>query len=271
LVRVSNAPEHGFADTGDTHAMDSLWLSVIVGAAAAGFVQGLSGFAFGMVSMSIWVWTVEPRLAASMAVFGSFTGQVIAAVTVRRGFDLPMLLPYVVGGLVGLPLGVMILPLMDVELFKAFLGTLLVCFCPAMLFATRLPRITHGGKVADGVAGALGGAMGALGGFTGVIPTLWCTLRGVGKDRQRAVVQNFNLAMLTVALATYLGTGIITPDMWPKLAVVAPAMLVPSLLGARLYTRLDEVAFRRLVLGLLTCSGVVLLASAVPRLLARVG
>lgn len=30
-------------------------LLILVGAAAAGFVQGLSGFAFGMVSMSFWV------------------------------------------------------------------------------------------------------------------------------------------------------------------------------------------------------------------------
>ena len=41
-----------------------------VGAAVAGFVQGLSGFAFGMVAMSIWVWGVEPRVAAVMTVMG---------------------------------------------------------------------------------------------------------------------------------------------------------------------------------------------------------
>jgi hypothetical protein len=37
------------------------------GAAIAGLVQGISGFAFAMVAMSIWVWGVEPQLAAVMA------------------------------------------------------------------------------------------------------------------------------------------------------------------------------------------------------------
>ena len=41
-----------------------------LGAAVAGFVQGLSGFAFGMVSMSFWAWALDPRLAAALAVFG---------------------------------------------------------------------------------------------------------------------------------------------------------------------------------------------------------
>jgi len=251
--------------------MDDLFWVLVVGAALAGFVQGLSGFAFSLVSMSIWAWTVEPRLAAVLAVFGGLCGQIVAAVTVRRGFGWRRLGPFVVGGLAGLPLGLLLLPHLDVVLFKGLLGTLLVVWCPAMLLASRLPRITHGGRLADGVAGLLGGLMGPLGGFTGAIPTLWCTLRGFEKEAQRAVVQNFNLAMLSVTMASYFATGVVTREMWPMFAVVGPAMLIPSLLGARLYLGLSEVAFRRLVLGLLTASGVALLVSAVPKLLARVG
>ena len=41
-----------------------LTLIVVVGAALAGFVQGLSGFGFGLTAMSLWAWTLEPQLAA---------------------------------------------------------------------------------------------------------------------------------------------------------------------------------------------------------------
>lgn len=248
--------------------MDAIYI-VALGAAAAGFVQGLSGFAFGMVSMSFWAWVIDPRLAAVLAVFGSLTGQLVAAFTVRRGFSLSLLWPFVLGGLAGIPVGVALLPRLDMEGFKLVLGTLLVLWCPAMLMARNLPRITRGGRAADAGVGLVGGVMGGLGGFTGVVPTLWCTLRGYDKDTQRTVIQNFNLSMLAVTMGTYLAGGIVTRDMLPYFAVVAPAMLVPSLLGARLYTGISEAAFRRVVLGLLTASGVALLASAVPRLLAR--
>lgn len=238
-------------------------------------MQGLSGFGYSLTAMSLWAWTLEPQLAAALAVFGGLTGQAIAAVSVRRGFDIRLLLPFILGGLAGLPLGVYILPRLDVLLFKGVLGALLVVFCPLMLLAARLPLVTRGGRtrpldrLGDGLAGAVGGVMGGLGGFTGVVPTLWCSLRGFDKDSQRAVIQNFNFAMLAVTFCTYVATGIIRRDMLPLFTMAAPAMLVPSLLGARLYIGISEAMFRKVVLGLLTASGVAMLAASAPALLAR--
>jgi len=70
-------------------------------------------------------------------------------------------------------------------------------------------------------------------------------------------------------MATYVGKGIVTRDMLPMFLVVAPAMLIPSLLGARVYLGISEAAFRKIVLTLLTASGLVLLVSSLPGLLAR--
>lgn len=249
--------------------MDSQTLIIIAGAIAAGFVQGLSGFGFGLVAMSFWAWSLDPKLAAALAVFGAMTGQIIAAVTVRRGFDLRLLAPFVVGGLIGLPLGLFLLPRLDVLVFKAFLGALLALWCPAMLFSAQLPRIARGGRIADALIGAGGGVMGGLGGFTGVLPTLWCTLRGMDKDTQRAIVQNFNLSILLVTFASYIATGLISSATLPFFAIVAPAMLIPSLLGARLYIGISEATFRKIVLSLLTGTGIALLVSSVPGLLQR--
>ena len=243
-------------------------LFVAFGAALAGFVQGLSGFGFGLTAMALWAWALEPRLAATLSVFGALTGQTLSAFTVRRGWDLRALLPFILGGLAGLPLGLYLLPRMDVPMFKAALGAMLVVVCPLMFFAARLPRV-RGGRAGDVLAGAAGGVMGGLGGFTGVVPTLWCTVRGFDRDRQRAVIQNFNLAMQVVTFASYLASGIVQRDMLPLLAIVAPAMLVPSLLGARMYLGISDAAFRKVVLGLLEASGVALLVSSVPVLLAR--
>ncbi len=247
--------------------MDAVWI-VAIGAAAAGFVQGLSGFAFGMVAMSFWAWVLDPRLAAALAVFGALTGQLLAVFSVRRGFNWPLLWPFLLGGLAGIPLGVLVLPHLDMDWFKAVLGALLALWCPVMLVAQRLPRI-GGNRWGDGAVGLVGGVLGGIGGFAGSVPTLWCTLRGFNKDTQRAVIQNFNPSMLSVTMAIYLATGIVTRDMAPMFAVVAPAMLIPTLLGTRLYIGISDVTFRRVVLGLLTCSGLTLLASSVPQLLAR--
>lgn len=247
--------------------MDSIYLVVALGAIVAGFVQGLSGFAFGLVALSFWAWVLDPKLAATLSVFGALTGQLLAAFTVRRGFNLKTLLPFVLGGLAGIPLGVHLLPMLDMNWLKAILGTLLVLWCPSMLLSRQLPRVTAGGRAADGVVGFAGGIMGGLGGFTGTLPTLWCTLRGYERDVQRSIVQNFNLSMLLVTMGTYVGTGIVTREMLPMFAIVAPAMLIPTLLGTRLYIGISDLRFRQIVLSLLTVSGIALLASSLPVLL----
>lgn len=241
---------------------------LVLGAVVAGVVQGISGFAFSMVAMSVWVWGVAPQLAAVLAVVGSLTGQLVAAGTARRALHMRDLAPFLAGAAVGVPIGVVVLPLLGADVFKLVLGAVLAVWCPMMLFARRLPRVTAGGRWADALAGAGGGFMGGLGGFTGVVPTLWCTLRGLDKDRQRAIVQNFNLATLAFTLAGYVATGTVTGRAL-ALAPLVMAVVVPAAwIGTRLYRGMSAEAFRRFVLALLSLAGVAMLASALPRLLA---
>ncbi len=241
------------------------WL--VGGAVLAGLVQGISGFAFAMVSMSVWVWGVEPRVATVMAVFGGLVGQLLGLFTVRRGLRMKVLLPYLAGAVAGAPLGVWILPYLNPASFKLVLGGFLMLFCPAMMFAPRLPAVRGGGRWADAAVGAAGGVMGGIGGFSGVVPSLWCTLRGYDKDLQRSVIQNFSLSALAVTMAGYMLSGAVTAEMWPRFAIVAPAMILPAILGARLYTGLSAEAFRRVVLLLLTLAGLAMVAAALPPLL----
>ena len=198
--------------------------------------------------------------------FGSLLGQTLSLSTVRGGLHLPRLLPFIAGGLLGVPAGVLLLHHIDPRSFKLTVGLILLLWCPAMLLVGDLPRVTVGGRWADAAAGWVGGIMGGLGGLTGPAPVLWCALRGWNRDVQRAVFQSFNIAMQTVTMAAYIATGTIDGPTARLFAIVAPAMLVPTLIGARLYRRFSEAGFRRLILLLLTVSGAVLVATSLPRL-----
>ncbi|HEX3860594.1 MAG TPA: sulfite exporter TauE/SafE family protein [Stellaceae bacterium] len=242
-------------------------LCVLLGASLGGFVQGLSGFAFGLVAMPIWAWLVAPQLIGPMVVFGSIMGQLLSLGTVRSGLDWRRIWPFVLGGAIGVPIGVYVLRFLNPIVFKAAVGCLLSLYCPTLLAVRRLPQINAGGRPADAAIGWLGGIMGGIGGLTGPVPVLWCMLRGWRSDTQRAVFQCFNIAMQALALAIYAGSGMLTGEVGRHFALVLPAMLLPALLGTRLYRRVDEAAFRRVVLALLTISGLVLLAVSAPRLL----
>src|SRR5579863_8083596 len=179
-------------------------VSVVLGTCLAGFVQGLSGFAFGLVAMSVWSWSLAPQLAAPMVVFGSIVGQSLGIMAIGRNLQMRRAMPFIIGGLFGIPLGVWLLRYVDPVMFRGGVGIFLICYCTVMLLSRHLPAITRAGVVWDAVAGWIGGVMGGLGGLTGPAPTLWCTLRGWERDTQRSVFQAFNLSMQIVTMATYL-------------------------------------------------------------------
>lgn len=244
-----------------------LWV-LAFGAAVAGLVQGISGFAFAMVAMSIWVWGIDPKLAAAMAVFGGWFGQVISAFRVRRGWHVAILWPFVLGSAIGIPIGNQLLPMLDPNRFKLVLGALLVVCCSAMLATSRLPKITHGGRAADAGVGLLGGVMAPLSGFSGLAPALWCTLRGYTKDEHRAVIQNFNLIVLSATLASNIWSGRLRAVNAPQMAVVAGALVLPAIWGSKIYVGMSAAAFRKGVLWLLILAGAVMLAAAIKSMMA---
>ncbi len=246
--------------------MSELWV-LAFGAAVAGLVQGISGFAFAMVAMAIWVWGVDPALAAVMAVFGGWTGQVISAIRVRRGWHVSLLWPFVLGSAIGIPIGTRLLPLLDPNRFKLVLGSMLVVCCSAMLATARLPRITRGGRVADAGVGLLGGVMAPMSGFSGLAPALWCTLRGYTKDEHRAVLQNFNLIVLSATLASLVWSGRAHAGLLPQMGVVAGSLVIPSVWGSKIYVGMSPTAFRNGVLWLLVFAGVMMLASSLRSLI----
>jgi hypothetical protein len=247
--------------------MDQTTLIVVVGTIVAGFVQGLSGFAFGLVAMGMWAWSLDPVLAGPLVVFGSLIGQLVGSGALWRMLNPWRSLPFVLGGIVGVPLGVALLRYINPLAFKGCVGLLLVVWCPLMLFARDLPRINWGGQWADAGVGWIGGIMGGLGGLTGPAPILWATLRGWDRHTQRGVFQVFNICMHSLTLTTYFISGTIPREALPLFVVMVPALLVPTVAGFLLYRRFSDLAFRRVVLGLLTVSGAVLIVTSLAKLL----
>lgn len=243
--------------------MDMTLLIVLLGAAAAGFAQGVSGFAFSLVALSIWAWAVEPQLAAPMSVFGALVGQLVALPWVWRGFDLRKLLPLVIGGLAGVPLGAFLLQWLDPTLFRFALGLFLLVYCPVMLMLPSDYSWPHGGRIADGASGFAGGVLGGLAGISGPVPTLWTTLRGWDKNTQRGVLQAFNIAMHVATLTVYALSGSLTREVLVMFAWIAPALAIPAVLGVLLFRRLAARTFRRLILMLLLVSGLTLVWGSV--------
>jgi hypothetical protein len=246
--------------------MPDPWLMVgatALGAMLAGFVQGVSGFAFSLVAMGLWAWALPPQIAAPLAVFGALLGQVASLASVRAGFDFRRIAPLVAGGALGVPIGVFLLHNADPTRFKLAIGALLTLYGLYGLIVHDPPRARGGGSRLDAFVGLVGGVLGGLAGMSGIVPAIWTQLRGWKRDLKRATMQVYNIAMHVLTLSAYASTGTLDATSFRLFALVAPAMLIPSYIGARLYRRASERAFERLVLALLLASGIALVVGGV--------
>jgi uncharacterized membrane protein YfcA len=114
------------------------------------------------------------------------------------------------------------------------------------------------GSLADGSVGFLNGLLCGVTGFPGFIITIWCQMRGWTKDAQRAVFQPVMLAAIILTAVSLTLAGIVTAATVKLYLLGLPALLAGLWLGFKLYGRLDDVMFRKLILMLLLVAGLAL-------------
>lgn len=234
--------------------------ALALGAAAAGFVTGLAGFGTALVALAFWLHVVDARLAGPLVAICAVASQVTAFGVIWRGLHWPRLWPMLLGGLAGLPLGVLLLDRVDTQWLKGSVGLVLVCYALYNLLRghVRMPRF--GGRTADGLVGGLGGVLGGASGLAGVAPTVWCAMRGWPPDQQRGTYQPYTLAILALAIPGHAVNGGLDLRVFTASLVAVPVSLAAGWFGVACYGRLDAQQFRRVVLWLLLISGLLLLA-----------
>ena len=226
----------------------------------AALVAGLAGFAFGIVAAGIWLHVITPVETASLIVGFGLIVQGLAVWKLRKALDWRKLWAFVAGSALGVPLGVTILGWTNPAHARAGIGAFLVLY---VLYALARPKMqpVAGGPLRDAGVGFLNGILGGITGFAGIVVTIWCGLRGWPKDVQRAVFQPVGVATFIMCAAWLGGTGAISAHTVELFLLGLPFLLAGTWLGLKLYGRLDEEGFRKVVLALLLVSGVALLWS----------
>ena len=193
---------------------------ILAGGFAGGFVSGLTGFGTGLTALPIWLSAVSPVVAAPLVVICSVAAQLQTFPAIWHAIRWRRVAPFVLTGLAGVPIGTLMLAYLTPRAFRLFVGCCLVLYCSFMLLRRTAPVVTWGGRAADGVAGLGGGILGGLAGLSGVLPTIWASLRGWDRDIKRGIFQSFNLSILLFAMLSQAIGGFITLEVG-KLALIA--------------------------------------------------
>jgi uncharacterized membrane protein YfcA len=118
---------------------------VLAGAFTGGFVSGLAGFGTGLVALGIWLHALQPAPAATLVVACSVFAQLLTLPAIRHAIRPSLVWPFVLAGLLGVPVGTALLRFLDPEAFKLGTGLLLVAFSTFLLLHRRPIRLSIGG------------------------------------------------------------------------------------------------------------------------------
>ncbi len=239
-------------------------------------MSGLSGFGFSAVG-ALCLIMLPPKLAVPLLMTLSAANQIVSLAQLRH--DLKPVRewwpagpgPYLLGGMVGVPVGLTILHSLPTTNLMLIFGGLLVLYAlyslawPAARFTVR----DH--WFASTLVGLSGGVIGGFTAFPGAPVVVWSGLRHLSKQEARAIVQPyiFILQILSIVMIALQHPETFGRQYWSLVAVTTPMVLLSTLLGVRLYRTLSDMNFRRITFVLLGISGAGLLIKAIASTLAH--
>lgn len=173
--------------------------------------------------------------------------------------------PLIVGGAFGVPVGTMLLTYVDPATARNVVGGLLIAYSVYGLARPRHKPITTN-LPRNLAVGGLNGLLGGVTGLTGIIVTIWCQFIGLPKDKQRTIFQPVNVATIVMSAIALSLAGAVTPQVGKLYLLGLPTLLAGLWCGFRLYGKLDDTGFRKVILMLLFVAGIALLAPLVVRI-----
>jgi hypothetical protein len=239
--------------------MDGRHLALFLAATYfGGLTSGLSGFAMGLVVSGVWLHLVTPQQNALLIVLCGLVTQGSGIWRVRHAISWGAVTPYIIGGAVGIPAGIALVTTVDPNTIRFGIGVLLLAYSLYSLLrpAFKPPKTS---LPADLGVGVINGLISGLTGLGGVAVTVWCQLRGGKKDELRAVFQPVLFVTFVMTTISFAIAGTFSIETMKLYALALPVLVAGIWSGFGLYGKLDDAAFRKVILVLLLASGVALI------------
>ena len=226
-----------------------------------GMTSGIVGFAMGLVVSGIWLHILTPIQTAALIVLYGLVTQGYGLWKLRHALNWRTIAPFIIGGAIGVPIGTLLLTYIDPAYLRIGVGALILLYG---IYGLAQPAFkpVKAGIAADVTIGILNGILGGLTGLVGIVMTIWSQWRGWSKDVQRTVFQPVIFAAAVLSAISLGLAGAVTAETAKLFLLGLPLMLAGLWLGFRLYGKLDDAAFRKMILCLLVVAGLSLMVPA---------
>lgn len=223
----------------------------------AGGIQGVTGFGGALVAIPLLSLVMDVKQAVPLSILNGLVTTTTMAYTLRHQLDWRKILPMLTGSLPGTLLGTLLLKWADTAQISRTLGVVLVA---ASVFNLRFaPRPINPARRWGIVAGFFSGVITATVGAGGPPVIIYATLHDWSRDEIRSTLTGFFVVNGYVTAAFHAANGIITGQTLHLFALTGGCVLLGTMAGSRISTRMPRRTYLRVVYLLLIGLGLMLL------------
>ena len=225
----------------------------------AGFIQGLVGFGSGLVSVPLLSLMFGPKFVVPLTLVHGLMMNMYLSVRNRRYLQWKRVLPLLLSGMAGIPIGALVLIMIPSDGLKVIMGVVISVFAVVLLSGIR--RKFRREKTALLPVGFSSGVLNGSISMSGPPVILFLSNQGVGKRRFRANIVTYFFLLNIVTLITFLAAGILTEDVLITAVILLPPLPIGIIAGEALSGRVSEKLFRTIALLLVLGTGITALVT----------
>lgn len=223
----------------------------------AGGLQGLTGFGAALVAIPFLSFVIDIKDAVPLTILNGLVINTYLCVKLRHYLVLRKILPLLLGAGPGVITGILFFHHVDSEFLKMLLGTILVLYSPYCLLTKPKPINPPVGWAY--LAGYLTGMITVLLSAGGPPTIIYTTLTSWKKEVIKGTLIGFFTVNAYLAFAAQALGGVVSKEILVLFVQSAPAVLLGTIGGAALSTKIDRERYLLFVHLLLTATGVILI------------
>lgn len=233
-----------------------LFLVLSLGIFAGFYVQTVVGFAGSLIALPILLFEMQlPDAIAYISVFYLFSSGFLITKE-WHNIDKKIIFQLALASVLGVILGILVLMFSKPMVLKKALGVFILLYVAYISFGKKKIQLHAGGIISFGVLAGFFSGLFSTGGPLYVI-CVENTIKNI-KTFRATMIGVLGLVTLTRVPALAI-SGILNLGHLKMVLIVLPVFFLAQFLGKRTFAKLPEVLFKRVLIILLSLSGVMLI------------
>ena len=225
----------------------------------AAILQGLTGFGFSILAVPLITLFISPKTAVPILLIYSIIINIVVLYSARKAVKLKKIWILLAAGIISMPFGAHLLVILNENLLKIFIGSMILIF--GILLLTGFRKQFTNEKIAMLPAGFLSGLLGGSISISGPPIILFLSNQSVDKHTFRGNLAAYFFILNLFTIPVYYLNGLLTNEVWNYSLTFLPGLLIGVFVGNLLSHKIKDDHFKKLTLILLIIMGLLSIVS----------